>query len=224
VLGLGSSTPVVVQQWLGVPFSQPLTRTREAALAVRRLLAGEKVGGMRLARLPGGGEVPIYLAALGPKMLQAAGEVASGVIFFLVGPRALPRLLASAGTQVDSVARIPVLCGEGPEVRASARHGIVPYALVPYYARSLSGQGFGEEVAAIKAAWEAGDRAGAAGQVSDAMVDELWLVGSLAHIAERLEAFRRAGLRTPVLAFGSLATDASARRAELDRLMLELKP
>ena len=72
VLGLGSSTEVVVQQWFDVPFSRPLTRTREAALAVRALLSGQRVRAMKLRRSPRA-RLPIYIAALGPKMLRLAG-------------------------------------------------------------------------------------------------------------------------------------------------------
>jgi probable F420-dependent oxidoreductase len=219
VLGLGSSTPVVVEQWLGVPFSRPLSRTREAALAVRALLAGERVGGMRLARPPREQTVAIYVAALGPRMLRMAGEVASGVVFYLVGPRLMPQLLADVGREVDSVARLAVFAGEGAEARAAARRSLLSYILVPYYARSLTRQGFGEEVAAAGEAWRTGDRAGAAGQVSDAMLDELLLIGAPDRIADRLQAYRAAGLRTPVLAFASLGSDPGARLAETSRLI-----
>jgi len=215
VLGLGSSTEVVVQQWLDVPFSRPLTRTREAALAVRSLLSGQRVSAMKLRRPPRV-RVPIYIAALGPKMLRLAGEVGEGVVFFLCGPRIIPELLTQVGGDVDSVARLIVLPGSGNEVRLAARRGIVTYALVPYYARSLARQGFGDEVAAIGAAWHSGDREAAAGQVSDAMVAELLLTGTEEQIGERLAAYRQAGLRTPVLAIGGVephrAGDAGLRR------------
>jgi probable F420-dependent oxidoreductase len=221
VLGIGSSTPVVVEQWLGVPFAQPLTRTRETAVAVRALLAGERHGNMRLARPPA--EPPaIYLAALGPKMLQSAGELADGVIFFLAGPRIIPDLLRQVGRELDSVARLVVIRGGSEEAVVAARRALTTYALVPFYARSLERQGFGEEVKAIQERWQAGDRAGAVGQVSGAMVAELLLVGEVDRIAEGLAAYRRAGLRTPVLAFSPVGPDPASRRAEVDLLLREL--
>lgn len=212
VLGLGSSTRVVVEQWHGVPFPDaPMQATREVADRVHRLLAGDRVDGLRLDSPPDG-RVPIYLAALGPRMLRLSGEIAGGVVLFLVGPRALPDVLAQAGA-ADSVERIFTFPGTGPDVFAAARRMIVSYALVPYYARSLERQGLGEEVAAIEAAWQAGDRAGAVRCVSDAMVRELTLTGSDEDIAEGLAAYRRAGLRTPVLAFPS--TDVANRMLEI---------
>jgi len=150
VLGLGSSTEVVVQQWFDVPFSRPLPRTREAALAVRALLSGQRVRAMKLRRAPRA-RLPIYIAALGPKMLRLAGEVGDGVVFFLCGPRIIPELLAEVGSDVDSVALV-VLPGLSAEVRLAARRIIATYALVPFYARSLARQGFEDEVAAVGAA------------------------------------------------------------------------
>ncbi|MEP7106182.1 MAG: LLM class flavin-dependent oxidoreductase, partial [Chloroflexota bacterium] len=74
VLGVGSSTPVVVQQWMGIPFAAPVKAVRDTVVAVLALLAGEKVGGMRLGRPPAQ-PVPIWMAALGDRMAAAAHEV-----------------------------------------------------------------------------------------------------------------------------------------------------
>src|SRR5207245_2594959 len=97
VLGLGSSTQVVVEQWHGVPFPErPLAETARLTKDIAALLAGERVGKLRLDRPPSQ-PVPIYLAALGPKMLRLVGEIAEGVVFFLVGPRCLPEVLGDVG-------------------------------------------------------------------------------------------------------------------------------
>lgn len=223
VLGLGSSTRAIVEGWFGFPFSAPVSRTRQVAQEVQALLAGERVGAMKLQR-PANGQVPLYLAALGPGMLRLAGEVAEGVVFFLTGPRIIPRLLEEVGKPVDSVARLIVVPGEGADARMAARRSVVTYALVPYYQRSLERQGFGEEVAAIQMAWLAGDREGACRQVSDAMLDELVLVGSEDRIRDRLEDYRRAGLRTPVLAFGFQARGLVVARSDLEHLLAALAP
>lgn len=208
-LGLGASTKVVVEQWHGVPFPErPVSRLAEEAGQIVRLLRGEKVGGLRLG-IPPVEPVPLYLAALGPRALALTGEIADGVVLFLVGPGRLPEVLRQVGDGKDSVARIFAFPGNGTDAHTAARRLIVPYTLVPYYARSLTSQGFGEEVAAIGEAWRSGDREGAAGQVSDAMVRELTLTGSEDEIADGIQAYRRAGLGTPVVA---TSTGAEARR------------
>ena len=208
-LGLGASTKVVVEQWHGVPFpDRPVSALAEQSEHIARLLRGEKVGGLRLG-IPPPEPVPLYLAALGPRALALTGEIADGVVLFLVGPGRLPEVLRQVGEGKDSVARIFAFPGNGTDVHAAARRLIVPYTLVPYYARSLTSQGFGEEVAAIGEAWRSGDREGAVGLVSDAMVRELTLTGSEDEIADGIQAYRRAGLGTPVVA---TQTGAQARR------------
>lgn len=206
VLGLGASTRVVVEQWHGVPFPvTPLTDLRERALVIRRLLDGERVGGLRLEEPPPR-PVPIYLAALGPRMLDLARTVGAGVVLFLIGPRRLPEVLASLGPEIDTVERLFCFPGPFQEVAAAARRAVFPYTLVPYYARSLRAQGFGEEVEAVAAAWAAGERGASANRISDAMLRELVVTGSPDEISQRVEEHRRAGVRTPVLAFPGPAT------------------
>ncbi len=220
VLGLGSSTPTVVEHWMGIPFSKPRTHTVETLRAVRALLAGEKVGGMRIAQPPAE-PVPIWMAALGGRMLEAAAAEADGLCLFMTGPRYIRSLHEGAGRGLDSMCRITVIPGEDQEARAAARRHIVAYAIVPFYARAMARQGFAEEVEAITARWAAGDRAAAPGQVSDAMVDELVLTGDAERIAAGIESYWAAGLGCPVLAFSSVG---DAGPAQFDRLLAELAP
>ncbi len=220
VLGLGSSTPTVVEQWMGIPFAKPRTRTVDTLRAVRALLAGEKVGGMRIAQPPAE-PVPIWMAALGGRMLEAAAAEADGLCLFMTGPRYIRSLYEGAGRGLDSMCRITVIPGEHQAARAAARRHIVAYAIVPFYARAMAGQGFAEEVEAINARWAAGDRAAAPGQVSEAMLDELVLTGDAEDIAEGVEAYRDAGLGCPVLA---ISAAGGGGPAQFDRLLEELAP
>jgi alkanesulfonate monooxygenase SsuD/methylene tetrahydromethanopterin reductase-like flavin-dependent oxidoreductase (luciferase family) len=203
VLGLGSSTEAIVSDWMGIPFDRPRTRTRQAVEQVRALLQGERVGSFKLSRPPSG-PVPVYVGGFGEAMLRMVGDVADGVMFFMAGPRIVPELLAGVGRQMESVARIPVFCGgAAADCEVMARRMVSSYANVPHYGRLLSRQGFGEEVEAIRARWRAGDRAAAAGRVSAAMLGELVSVGGAEVHRERIDAYRRAGLETPVLWFQS---------------------
>jgi alkanesulfonate monooxygenase SsuD/methylene tetrahydromethanopterin reductase-like flavin-dependent oxidoreductase (luciferase family) len=214
VLGLGASTRVVVEQWHGMPFpAKPLTDLRERTQTIRGLLDGERVGGLRLEEPPSE-PVPIYLAALGPRMLELARTVGAGVVLFLIGPRHLPRVLEPFGGEMDSVERLFCFPGRFQEVAAAARRAIFPYTMVPYYARSIRAQGFGEEMDAVAAAWAAGERGASAGRLSDALLKELVVTGTVDDIAQRVEEHRGAGLRTPVLAF----PDAETARTHLKGL------
>lgn len=209
VLGLGASTKVVVEQWHGVPFAtKPLSDLRERALAVRALLDGDRVAGMRLDEPPAT-PVPIYLAALGPRMLELSRTVGRGVVLFLIGPRHLPEVLRPFGGDADSVERLYCFPGSFRDVAPAARRAVFPYTLVPYYARSLRAQGFGEELDAVATAWAAGERGASANRISDGLLRELVLTGTPDDVAERLDDYRTAGLRTPVLAFPDVDTARS---------------
>ena len=89
ILGLGVGHRPTVEARDGVPFRQPMARLRETIYLVRRLLAGERVTyegrvirvhDASLGEAAPDGNVPIYIAALGPQMLELAGEMADGVL------------------------------------------------------------------------------------------------------------------------------------------------
>jgi alkanesulfonate monooxygenase SsuD/methylene tetrahydromethanopterin reductase-like flavin-dependent oxidoreductase (luciferase family) len=97
VLGLGSSSDVIVERWNGVPFAKPLTRVREMVASLRPVLAGERgPGGFKL-ETPPAQPVPIFVAALRDRMLRLGGEVADGTFVNF-----LP--LSAAGHVVDAIA------------------------------------------------------------------------------------------------------------------------
>lgn len=93
-LGLGISNPDISEGWYGVPFDRPLGRTREYVEIVRRALDREQVTHdgkhfqlpargctatpLKLLTEPVRTRVPIYLAAVGPRNLELAGEIADG--------------------------------------------------------------------------------------------------------------------------------------------------
>src|SRR5262245_64031964 len=87
-LGLGVSSEIIVGQWHGLPFSPSIQQMREAVQIIRMAAAGERVNfegrfytlkNFRLAIPPAAPPPRIYLAALGPRMCELAGEVADGV-------------------------------------------------------------------------------------------------------------------------------------------------
>jgi hypothetical protein len=89
--------------------------------------------------------------------------------------------------------------GSSAELVEMARRMVASYAIVPYYGRLFGRQGFGEEVDVIQAAWQSGDRSGAARQVSAAMLAEVVSLGGGDAHREKIEAYRRSGLGTAVV-------------------------
>ena len=230
VLGLGTSSRIIIGNWMGKSFDRPVTRLRETVEVLRELLAGKKVtyegDTFRLAdfrlQLDPGAATPIYLAALGPKACRLAGEVADGVIFFLKSPHGVRQGLEwvaegarTAGRDpaaLDCVIRVTTAVDEDREMlRKAERRLITTYAMVDVYNRSLAQQGFEREADAIVSAWKEGRRDEAAAAVSDELIGELHVTGSADECREKLREFRRAGVKTPVLLPTSVATDPKER-------------
>lgn len=206
-LGLGASSPTIVERWMGLEFEHPLTRTRETVDAVRAALTGDKVNvdgetvhikGFRLEQGTTD-KIPVFLAALGPKMLALAEETADGVALFLTSESGV-RYVKERAPSCETLARLICFVGDEPaEVRDFARWLLTPYLTVPGYNRFVAAQGFEEEAEAVSTAWGAGDRQGALAAISDELVDALVIAGPAGACKERIASFREAGLDTPVL-------------------------
>ena len=213
-LGLGVSSRVIVGEWYGLPFERPLAQLREAVDLIRRILTGERVTfegqfyrarGFRLGVAPPREPVGIHLAALGPRMLELAGEVADGVLLNWIPPEAVPAALARveagarragrslANLELAAYVRTAVTEAPGPARQWLARD-ITGYATVDAYARFFAGCGYADEVEQVNAAWRAGNRAGAVGHISPRMLDGITAVGDEAFCRDRLDRFARAGL------------------------------
>ena len=207
-LGLGASTPTIVENWMGLPFALPVQRMRETIAVVKSALAGEKVDfhgrtatakGFRLEGAPA--TVPIFLAALGPKMMQLANDEADGIALYAVAEEGV-RIAKKAAPDLELVARL-ICIPDQPvdEVREFARFLLTPYVAADGYNSWIARQGFEEEASAVRTAWDARDRAGAVGAMSDRLVDALVISGPADACKERVESFRDAGLDTPILFF-----------------------
>jgi probable F420-dependent oxidoreductase len=241
VLGLGTSSRIIVERWMAQEYSKPLATLEDAVTSVREILSGKKVNldGLTPAhdfRLEIGVEPPpVYIAALGPKACRLAGRIADGVIFFLKTPRGVKEALehVHAGAreagrdpdELDVVARVPVAIDEEPELyRFMSQRLITTYAMVDVYNRSLAAQGFAEEVSAIATAWAEGDRSGASGKVTDEMIDALQIHGDADTCRSKLAEFRDAGVKTPVLFPFSLAGDPQAIATNVRRVVEVMAP
>jgi probable F420-dependent oxidoreductase len=218
VLGMGSSSETIVDRWGGVPFRRPLARMRENTLVVRAMLDGERVtfegdtlrtSGFRLVSRPPE-PVPIYLAALMPAMLELAGEIADGIVLNMMPVDAVPRMLAHvragavrAGRDPDGlevVARFQTLVTDDiATARNVMRLMMGPYFATSVYNRFVAWCGFPDEAREIVDAWNAKDRARNLASVSEDMIDRIAIVGPADECRHRIEAFRAAGVTTPMI-------------------------
>jgi probable F420-dependent oxidoreductase len=200
VLGLGSSSNVIVERWNGVPFEKPLTRMREAIEALRPTLAGDRgPGGFRLDTPPAA-LVPIVVAALRGKMLGLAAEVGDGAFTNFL-PLSGTRQVAAAFGAPDKELVCRFFCFPAAEDEAlpAARRMLVAYATVPVYAAFFRWLGWSERIDPMVSAWEDGDRAQALELVPDELVREVFVFGSGDEQRERLDAFAEGGITTFVL-------------------------
>jgi probable F420-dependent oxidoreductase len=218
-LGLGVSSRIIVEQWHGLPFHAGLGQMRESVQVIRMTAAGERVNFegkyYRLKNFkltaPRPPEPPkIVLAALGPEMLELAGEIADGVLLNWIPPEAVPasikHLEAGArragrtldGFEIAGFVRTTVT-DEADTARAQLARDITGYAIVDVYANFFRSVGYTDEMAAINAAWKAGDRAGAVREVSPRLLDGLGVVGDEAFCRGRIKAYAAAGMTMPVI-------------------------
>jgi len=236
VLGLGASTANMVDRWYGMPFERALTRVRETVLLLRQILRGEKTDfagvtlrshGFRLQGLPTA-PVPIYLAAMGGKMLRLAGEVADGVVLNDFTP---PDRLAWAVEQIDAgakrrglraeqlevVKRRAVMFAEDGEALAEAiascRRYLAFYGSAPGYQAIMRDLGYGDVVDEVRAGYAARDRKRTTSAITDAMVSRICTFGSAAACQARLREDYVGGVDTAVVSPQAVDAGAFARAA-----------
>jgi probable F420-dependent oxidoreductase len=200
VLGLGSSSNVIVERWNGVPFERPLSKVREAVARLRPVLAGERgLGGFHL-ETPPEHPIPIVLAALRARMLALAAEVADGAFTNLL-PLSGAAQVAEAFGAPDKELLGSFYCVPQPEEEAlpAARFLFAAYGTVPVYAEFFRWLGWGEQLEPMLDAWRAGDRRRAVELVPDDLLREIFLFGSPEQIHDRLRGFAEAGVTTFVL-------------------------
>jgi probable F420-dependent oxidoreductase len=207
VLGIGTSSPAVVEQWNGLTLEAPYQRARDTLRFLRAALAGEKVTEeyetftVRGFRLELAAPPPrLALAALRPGMIKLAVAEADGVITNWLAPADVPKLRSVAGHGPELIARVFVCpTPDAAAARAIGRRLIASYLTVPVYAAFHEWLGRGDALAPMQAAWAAGDRKQALSLVSDEVVDDLIVHGSPEECRARVAEYQAQGLDTPVI-------------------------
>lgn len=212
VLGIGSSSDVIVERWNGMDFDRPYARVRDTVRFLRTALAGEKVNeeyetfsvrGFRLKVLPPE-PVPILVAALREGMLRLAGREGDGAIINWLSAddvRTVAPIVRQFGDDKEVVARIFVAPSTDTEtVRNLGRFAIAAYLNVPVYRAFHEWLGRSEALGGMWERWSDGDRQGALAEIPDEVVDALIVHGSPEACREHVQRYVDAGVSTPVLA------------------------
>ncbi len=234
-LGIGASSPVIVDDWNALSYVDPYGRTRDVLRFLRRALAGELVDGefgsfavrrFRLERPPPV-PPPILLAALRPGMLRLAAAQADGVILNWLSAADVRQALRVTGRPdgFEVAARIFVCpTADAATAREIGRRLIAAYLTVPAYADFHRWLGRAEALDPLWRAWAAGDRRAAAASVPDEVVDALVLHGSPADCQEQIREYVREGVGTPVIALVPTPELAGGGPEVLGELLVALAP
>jgi alkanesulfonate monooxygenase SsuD/methylene tetrahydromethanopterin reductase-like flavin-dependent oxidoreductase (luciferase family) len=158
---------------------------------------------------------------MGESMLRLGGEIADGVLLNYLPATHVPSCVAQVrrGGDATIYANVHVGVGDRDAAADRARYDLFSYPVVDAYAKQFHWAGFDNEVAAIRAAHQAGDRKAALTAVSDEMVDAIEVVGDETLVADPITAYRRAGVEGPIIfpltwaAPGSDGLDATLRAA-----------
>jgi alkanesulfonate monooxygenase SsuD/methylene tetrahydromethanopterin reductase-like flavin-dependent oxidoreductase (luciferase family) len=230
ILGLGASTPQLVEGLHDVPFEPPLPRMRRTVMQIRALLRGERVPlavtttarALRL-NVPVT-DVPIYLAALGDASIRLAGELADGWIPFLFPLRLLPHGIEQLreGARRSGRAELPIVSPSLPTVvhddPLKAREGAAWFvsfyvtAMGTFYRDSLVRWGFAKEIEAVVAA-NTPKFAGLVPPDAEELLEQLIVFGTPAEARRRLQRWYDAGGAMPALLLRAGLTPEETRRS-----------
>lgn len=220
ILGLGSSHRVQVEPEHGIPYRKPIQRLRESVEIIRTLLRhgsvsykGEIISIERfdLWFTPLRPEIPIYLAALFPKMLEVCGEIAQGVILtwstLEAGRRAAENIAIGAQRvgrrveEVDIASLLPCyVTADRRQAFDAMRSSVAFYGgFFPRYNRLMAESGFADAAHAIKAAWDRAGLEAATRMVPDILIEAISISGPPSDCRERVEAYRRSGITLPII-------------------------
>ena len=227
-LGLGVSGPQVVEGLHGDSFDRPLQKLREYVAIVRKGISGERVtsegpafvlprpGGqgkaLRLGMPPAPG-IPVYLATLGPRMLELTGEIADGWLGTSFIPEASGymidamrrgaersgRTLADLDLQINATIEV----GENVEQlldkyrpAAAFTLGAMGSASTNFYNAAYSRAGWDAMCEKVQGLWVSGDKAAAVAAVEDDFLLSIYMIGTEKMVRARMQAAKDAGINT----------------------------
>lgn len=237
VLGLGASGPQVVEGWYGDDYRRPLARTREYVEIIRRVLQREapvefKGDRYQLPNPNGAGlgkplksithplraDLPIYLAAEGPKNVALAAEIADGWLPMFYAPRSddfYRDALANGFARPDSrrtaddfevACHVPVIVADDAETAANLYRPALALYIGGMGAREVNfhnevfvRMGYMDEARHVQNLYLEGRKDEAAAAVPLQLVEDVALIGPLDKIRDDLERWRESAVTTMIV-------------------------
>ena len=214
ILGLGTSSPPIVENFHGYGFEKPLSRMREYVDIIQRIISRKKINyagefyklkGFSLLIKPIRVKIPIYLAAVNQKMVNLCWEIGDGVIFYL---RPLNELHATI-SKMQSKRKIDVTCqiitavsDDSQKALDRAKTTLAFYISVgSVYREFLAKNGFERET---KNVYEEFKNTGFKSNhelIPDSMINELTICGTTNECQDKLKEFYQSGVDLPIIQF-----------------------
>ena len=238
ILGLGTSHKVQVEPEHGLEFTRPVQRLRECVDIVRAILKDSDVNyhgeiynidRFDLWFEPLRQEIPIYVAAVFPKMLEVCGEISQGAILtwctmehaetaarhVCIGARKAGR----APGDVEVASLLPCAVSDNREAaRDLMRQPIASYAgRFPRYRKLMIDAGFPEEIEMVRVAWQEGRTQDALDLVPAGLIDKIGLVGTADECRQKLAGYRKAGITLPIVSPRLMGNGAKEQALEIIR-------
>jgi 5,10-methylenetetrahydromethanopterin reductase len=219
MLGLGAGHKSVIEDRHGFTYDRPTQKMREVTEIVPRALTGDIVSfegetftlrDAQLSLRPVRGDVPIYIAGIGPRVLQLGGEVADGVFLIFPTERSIQSALKHVRKGAERANRDPTqgdvvsyvftcLSTDRHAAIESSRRTIAYFGRLSHYRSLFIQEGFIEEAEVLKQAWDRNNLTRATRAVSDEMVSALSASGTADDVAARIAALLHAGLKQAVI-------------------------
>jgi 5,10-methylenetetrahydromethanopterin reductase len=232
VIGLGASTPAIVENWHGVHFDMPARRMKEYIELVRLMTQGEKVNysgkffkinNFKMLHQPQRRHIPIFMAAVNKRMISIASDLADGILLYLRPFEELNKI-AYELKQAKKGKVFEIACSficavsnkEPQKARDRAAVTLAFYVAVgKYYSNFLAENGFKAEVQEIIEEYKKSGAETAAKFVSDKMLSSLAICGSSEDCRESLSKFVSTGITLPILQFNPVGDSESSFREML---------
>jgi len=214
VLGLGTSSKPLVEDFHGDKLESPLKRMKEYVEIIRLILSGKTINysgeifslkNFSLLIKPPRDSIPIYLAAVNQKMVELTWKIADGVIFYLRPKSEIRSTLAKMQNQkkIDSTLQI-ITCVNNDSEKAivRAKKTLAFYVSVgKIYREFLASNGFENETKNIFEEYEKNGLESNHELVPESMVSELCIAGTPDECKTQLLQFRETGIDLPIIQF-----------------------
>jgi len=217
VLGLGTSSKPLVEDFHGGKLESPLKRMKEYVEIIRLILSGKTINysgeifslkNFSLLIKPPRDSIPIYLAAVNQKMVELTWKVADGVIFYLRPKSEIKSTLAKMQNQkkIDTTLQIITCVNDDPEkAMIRAKKTLAFYVSVgKIYREFLASNGFENETKNIFEEYEKNGLKSNHELVSESMVSELCIAGTPDECKTQLQQFRETGIDLPIIQFNPI--------------------